>query len=239
MPSVTRDDTASHDVILTRVQSFLTAGSRVPRSLFPEHVVFEQMDPGFGSVAELDPAEFDIIARAVESRQREFAAGRACAHRALRQLGGVAQPLLVASDRSPAWPEGIVGSISHTEGICGAAVARRDVIAGIGFDVELAIPLPLDVWPAVLTGAERSALMTMDDSERGLRARLVFSAKEAFYKCHRSAGGGWLDFHDVELRMTADADDIEVTCDKATAMHAEGRYAIHDGVIAVGFTVPR
>lgn len=238
---MTSDETSSSSGPwpIFRVSRFLTDAAHVPPSLFPANVVVEQMDPALASTAELHPAESSLVAHAVDIRQREFAAGRLCARRALGRLGVPVAPLLAQADRRPAWPSGIVGSISHTLGVCAVAVARTDEVAGIGFDVEPASALPLDVWKTVLTDAEREQLRDYDKPDRSIRARLVFSAKEAFYKCYRSAGGDWLDFHDLEMRQTPASDDMELRSRKPLWERAplvEGRYALTPQFIFTAFT---
>jgi len=223
-----------------RVSYSETDPARIPPLLFPAEIVLEQLDPALASVAELDRAELSLVAHALDIRQREFAAGRVCARRALLRLGAPATALLAEPDRSPAWPPGIAGSISHSGAACGAAVARRDTVAGIGFDVEPATALPPDVWDTVLTDAERRRLGDFPEPDRSILARLVFSAKEAFYKCYRSAGGGWLDFHDLDVRLTPASDVMEVTARKRLwegAPRVDGRYALTSQFIFTAFTL--
>lgn len=225
--------------IVRRVENLSTHDDCVPKGLFDDDVVVESVDPSLVSLDNIDPQERQLVVSAIESRQREFAAGRLCARRAHTRLGISDKPVLADADRQPRWPEGIAGSISHVSGICGVAVARRAHVAGIGLDIELSIDLPADASQIVLTEWERSMLSLFSERERGRRARLVFSAKEAFYKCYRSAGGGWLDFHEVELRSTPDADEIELRLAKSRHMNAvriDGRYALTPRFIFTAFT---
>src|ERR1700692_4432176 len=73
---------------------------------------------GPGDPAALLPDEKQYHRGAVQKRAEEFAAGRACAHRLLAEFGIVDFPVKVAADRQPLWPEGLVGSITHTSGFC-------------------------------------------------------------------------------------------------------------------------
>lgn len=215
---------------------------RAPGALFPDGIVCEQVDPDNVNIGELHATEFPFVARAVERRQQEFAAGRVCARRALARLGIPTVALLVSSDRQPMWPDGVVGSIAHTEGYCGAAVATRASIAGVGFDVEPASALPAEVWQSVLTDEERRQLGVHSEPARGIHARLLFSLKEAFYKCCQTAGGGWLDFHDIEIHLDP------ATGDAPSHVYARkriwdgtpqltGRYAITSHYIFTSFTM--
>ena len=222
------------------IQGLPTDLARIPPALFPAEIVLEQMNPTVASVTEIHPAESALVAHAVDVRQREFAAGRLCARRALERLGIRAGPLLAEADRRPAWPADIAGSISHTDGVCGVAVARRGMVIGIGFDAEPATAFPSDAWDTALTDAERRQLRDFPEPDRGIRARLLFSAKEAFYKCYCSAGGGWLDFHDLEIRLTPTSDVLEVNARKPLwerARTVSGRYALTSRFIFTAFTM--
>ena len=223
---------------LRRIESGSGSDERPPKNLLGAGVELESIDPSHVSIDDIDPRERALVANAVATRRREFAAGRLCARRALRRLGIPDAPLLAGPDRVPRWPDGIVGSISHVADMCAAVVARASDAAGIGLDIEHALDLPADAWKVVLTEHERLALSAYAERERGLRARLGFSAKEAFYKCYRSAGGGWLDFSDVELRLTPDSDDIELRVSKLdeSALRFDGRYALTPRFIYTAFT---
>ena len=167
-------------------------------SLFPAVVATEECDP-----LEVDgvlyPEERAFVRNAVPSRVREFTAGRLCARKALERVGALPGPLLVGVDRAPVWPEGVVGSITHTRDYCAAAVVRVGEFAALGLDVEPAVPLERSCWETVLTPPEVHWLEAQFAAERGLLAKVIFSAKECTYKCHYLVRKGWLDFHDVEI----------------------------------------
>ena len=91
--------------------------------------------------AEMLPDERAFVAQAVQSRQTEFALGRALARNALKDIGHLHPTTPVAipvgGDRAPNWPTGIIGSISHCQDICVAVVARRAAsVRAIGVDIE-------------------------------------------------------------------------------------------------------
>ena len=67
------------------------------------------------------------MAAAVDKRQREFATGRRLAHGLLTELGVGGGPLLPGRDRAPIWPDGVVGTISHSRAWCVVAAARGRV----------------------------------------------------------------------------------------------------------------
>jgi 4'-phosphopantetheinyl transferase EntD len=135
------------------------------------------------------------VAGAVERRRQEYAAGRAAARAALLRLGHGAPAIPTAPDRSPIWPAGVVGSITHCEGFCAAVVADAAKVEGLGLDAEPNAPLPSDVIDLVSCPGEGAraarALASLDWT------RLLFSAKEAFYKGFYPLTRQYLDFRDV------------------------------------------
>jgi 4'-phosphopantetheinyl transferase EntD len=148
---------------------------------------------------------FDVeraeCAGACAKRVAEFAAGRLCARRALAEFGLAGSAVLRNEDRSPAWPAGFVGSISHTLGFCAAAVARSSEIAALGIDAEIVGRATPEIWPYLFTLAEYTLLEALPARQRAAIATLVFSAKEAFYKCQHGLTGEWLEFGDVTLEL--------------------------------------
>ena len=165
--------------------------------VLPPDFMFEWGDPREPAQG-LFPEESGLVANAVEKRRLEFAKGRQCAHRALRRLGVADQPLLIGQHGEPLWPPGVSGSITHTDGLCAAAVSWQASYAGVGIDLERAEPLQPDIAGQVATAGEMEALTSMPPL---LVARLIFSAKEAFYKCQFYQTREWLDFLDVAVDL--------------------------------------
>ena len=125
--------------------------------LFPDGVVAMVASEAMWE-GRLFPEEAACIERAVAKRRREFTAGRLCARAALARVGVPPAPLLPNSDRTPRWPEGIVGSISHCDGYCGVVVARRERFAGLGLDAEVAAPLDPALVPRICRPSELERL---------------------------------------------------------------------------------
>ena len=147
-----------------------------------------------GPAPALFPAEEVAVVRAVAKRRREVAFGRACARQALGR--SIAIPH--GAGGAPQWPEGMVGSITHTDDEAAAMVAERGVYAGLGIDLESLAHAARteDLLATVATDAERArADPTLPF------AALMFSAKEAVYKCLYPRCGQFLEFHDVELAI--------------------------------------
>jgi 4'-phosphopantetheinyl transferase EntD len=167
-------------------------------SILPIHAVTVVATPSAYS-GSLASEEWRCIAAAVPARQREFTAGRVCARAALAQIGVHDHALLSGAHREPVWPPGFVGSITHCEGFCAAAVARAADIAALGIDAEHEHAVTDDLLPTVCTSRERSV------SRLGVDARtwatLIYSAKESVYKAYFPAAQFVLEFHDVEIEV--------------------------------------
>lgn len=182
----------------------------------------QRLGPGIGvSIQTLEgqpeslfPAEAAIVTNAIPQRQREFAWGRTAARQAMRQLGWPVQPVASGPDRAPAWPTGLVGSISHCRTGCVALVARRADVKALGVDLEDAKALEPDLWELLFTARERAALQAMPARHRGLQATRLFSAKEAFYKWQYPTTNTLLDFQDAEVTWKAGSDRFEVVCER-------------------------
>jgi Phosphopantetheinyl transferase component of siderophore synthetase len=161
----------------------------------------------FGDTADtwLFPEEEALVANAVERRRREFTTARGCARQALRQLGAPAGPLLRAHRGAPAWPAGVVGSITHCNGYRAAAVARERDILTIGLDAEPNEPLPRQVLDMVAGDDERAWIAERTALDPDVCwDRLLFSAKESVYKAWFPVMQRWLDFADATVRLDED-----------------------------------
>ena len=163
------------------------------RSILPDKTAFALWEGD--TVPSLYPEEESAVKRAVASRRTEFARGRACARRALADVGAPTGAILVGEHREPIWPEGFVGSISHCEGLVAAVAARSGDVGALGLDAEPARPLPEDVRSAVLQPSELA-----NDGHAQLET-VVFSAKESIHKALFPSSGIWMDLLDVEVAL--------------------------------------
>jgi 4'-phosphopantetheinyl transferase EntD len=203
----------------------------VIEQLFPAEVVVVTASPADGH-STLRPEEAACIPGVVETRRREFTAGRACARRALARLGIEGFSLVVGPGRAPVWPPDIIGSITHCDGFTAAVVARRGRILAVGVDAEPAIPLDPPLIPLVCTPEERRALAQQPAAESGRCAKVLFSAKEAVHKCLYPVFGLILDFLDVSITLDRDAGRFATAraIASATTLPAlgrlEGRFAV-------------
>jgi 4'-phosphopantetheinyl transferase EntD len=159
-------------------------------------LALEDADP-----AALPPLEAALAERFAARRRRAFAAGRQCARGLLAALGAGVPALGTDPLRAPAWPEGVVGSISHGAELCVVAVARRGALRGLGVDVESDRPLDARLRRRVCSDEELERLEGASEEEAGRAAKLTFSAKEAVYKCVHPLWTRPIGFRAVELRF--------------------------------------
>lgn len=164
----------------------------------PDVAVSETDDP---QEAPLPPEEASAVEGAAEKRRREFAAGRICARRALGRLGLPEVGIPRNPDRTPAWPEGVIGSISHTRGHCAAAVAKQSAIVALGIDVEGREPLKEGMARRICSEGELARLAALGDHPPEVWAKLIFSAKESFYKAYFPNEHVELGFRDAEIEI--------------------------------------
>jgi 4'-phosphopantetheinyl transferase EntD len=215
----------------------------VKRALFPDEVVFVRSDPQL-EAEPLHPAEAALARRMGESRRREFALGRACARRALAQLGIHGVALLRGADRAPLWPTGIIGSLTHTDGFCAAVVARRDDLLALGLDAERE-RLSQRAAQRVLAAEEREHLARLPSPPGCGFETLAFSAKESVFKALYPLSGVRLGFRDAALAFDPEACSFQVRLrpERAGALPAgaclEGRYRIEEPFVLTSVVVRR
>lgn len=155
-----------------------------------------------GQDAALAADEARLAAATSPRRRAHFAAGRACAHEALRRLGHPAEAVLRSEGGAPVWPAACIGSIAHCDGMAVAIVAPAARWRGLGIDVEPDQPLPDDVAGYALCPGERRRLLHAPDGAEAA-GLLAFSAKECVHKCLHPLRGIFLEFDEVEIDITA------------------------------------
>ena len=154
-----------------------------------------------GQPLPLHPDEEAYVANAADSRRRDFASGRFCARAALSRLGLPDVVIAREADGRPVWPDGIVGSITHTAGYAAALVARKREYLGIGVDAERVGKLTDDLIPLLFGAQEQAWLATLNPERRSLAATSLFSAKEAYFKAWSPLTGNPLSFQALHVEM--------------------------------------
>ncbi|MEU6223541.1 4'-phosphopantetheinyl transferase superfamily protein [Streptomyces sp. NPDC047042] len=209
----------------------------------------------------LYPEEQEIVARAVPKRVHEFTLVRACARRAMEKLGVPPQPVLPGERGAPQWPAGLVGSMTHCEDYCAAALVPATDLASIGIDAEPHEPLPAGVLNSVSLPRERAHLLALATDGAGAPGgpargepvywdRLLFSAKESVYKAWFPLTGEWLDFTEAEIDFTAASGPHPHGTFRARLLVPgpvldgrrlggfDGRWTVRGGLLATAVSVP-
>lgn len=179
--------------------------------------------------ASLLPDEEQYTTSMVEKRRREFRHGRHCARIALAELGAPESPIAKNDDRSPQWPDGYTGSISHTGEMAAAVAARTGSLRALGLDIES--PEPLD------PGTRKMILRDEENAASGAEAKLLFSIKEAIYKCIYPLVQTYVDFREMEVQLDpasgtyrAQPHTHKVTAEIAASLR--GRYFVCETYVA-------
>ncbi|MBT7202861.1 MAG: 4'-phosphopantetheinyl transferase superfamily protein [Deltaproteobacteria bacterium] len=120
-----------------------------------------------------------------EKRNQEYLLGRLSIKDALGSLGY--PPTWIERDqrtKTPVWPEGITGSLSHSSGLALAVVSNCPAILGLGVDLEKANrTIDLKIERHICTQDESEDLHSLHPENQTIRLLLTFSAKESLYKC--------------------------------------------------------
>lgn len=157
------------------------------------------------------------LGQALAARQLEFAAGRAAARAAMAQLGVPARPIPAAKDRSPVWPPGLSGSISHTKYLCAAVLTTGG--RSLGLDIEQDTPLSRGLLTTICSDAEQRRIVGADQLSL---AKLVFSAKEAVYKAQYPLTKMLFGFDHIDITLDRPAKAFTATFLKPAGAFATG-----------------
>lgn len=200
---------------------------------------------GEDPTAALLPEEQEMVARAVEKRRREVTNARTCARRALRQLGLPEVAIPRGAKGEPVWPDGVVGSITHTAGYYAAAVADARQVRSIGIDAEVHDRLPEGVLNHIALAEERAWLKEMGRHGGVWWERMLFSAKESVYKAWFPLARRWLGFEDALITFNPDAGtfDVRLLVDGSTVSGPplstmSGRCLAENGYVVTAITLP-
>lgn len=212
------------------------------RQLFPQGALTAELRDA-GDPGALYPEEARHLQQAVAKRAQEFAAGRLCARLLLHEFGIDHFAIEVGAHRQPVWPEELVGSITHTTGFCAAVVARKNCLRSVGIDTEMSGSVKTPLWRSICTPAETTWLESLPEPGQLAAATLIFSAKEAFYKCQFALTQERLGFHDVSVGLPEWGEkrgafrivaNRSIELDSFTASPLQGQYLFHEQFVTSG-----
>jgi 4'-phosphopantetheinyl transferase EntD len=179
----------------------------------------------------LHPEERRHAEALAETRRRDWVGGRLALRRAVGLLGGVVlEGPIVADDRgAPRLPPGLVGSISHKDGLAVALVAAAEG-AAIGVDLERWQVPRRDLSKRVLVEAELAELSGLPDDERGRAVLLRFSIKEAIYKAIDPYLRRYVGFREVAVQPAGDGScAVDLLCGDGADLRVEACWRVHEG----------
>ena len=157
-------------------------------TLFTDHVEIVA-----GPISSAAPAltieECKSAGTVTSERMLELRTGRQYAKQALSSLGINGVELPVLPDRSPAWPSGTTGSITHVRGRhgshCAVAVGLAAKFSSIGIDIEYQHRVPPGTWPTFLTVRELRQMQILGESGRQKDVLCRWCVKESVIKAAR------------------------------------------------------
>lgn len=166
--------------------------------------------------------------KAVASRKEEFVAGRICASVALSKLGFKLDSLPMGDKREPIWPEGIVGSISHTKGIALALVDKKSSSKSIGIDVEEIIKDDKRKTIERMVAFDKELAFINLFAQKNKAYTVLFSAKEALYKLIYPLAPIYFGFEEarlVALDLETNSFVLELISDKPELQSYKRKYS--------------
>lgn len=177
------------------------------KNLFPVEVALSCQPVPFFEEVKSSGARYGIrlpegLKSASVSRQRDYFAGRYCARQALYHMGfSGCLDIPKGKDGCPIWPRGVVGSISHAEGLAVAVVTNWKNAQGIGIDLEKKVSdrEGKQLLPVIATRNETAIITTRFPNDTGAAFTTLFSAKEAIYKALYPLVGHFFDFSEARL----------------------------------------
>lgn len=195
-----------------------------------------------------DPAMAPRLAHTPIARRAAFLAGRYCVMKAFVDAGVPWRGLPANTNRTPAWPDGVTGSISHSDTAAVAAVSKNGDVIGIGVDVERIIVDSVrdEIGYLVVSGQQEQALLDECGADRAATFTLFFSAKEAFFKAVYAQVGRHFDFHAVRVAEIDRSertivlqllDDLCPSLKKGMSFYA--RFAVAEEHVTTGLVIRR
>lgn len=151
--------------------------------------------------AHLEPEEATALGEVSSDRSRQFSSGRRAAHTALQHLS-IEDYVVGRTERLPSWPTGVIGSISHSDSLAGAAVGRSETYMGMGIDLVPIAAVSEKVSQRLLLDPELKWVREMGSGDW---RTALFSAKESVYKAVNPVVGEYLGFRDVTVSVVPDA----------------------------------
>lgn len=143
-------------------------------------------------------------------RLSQFSAGRYLAKKVLSVLDIESDSISKSPSGAPEWPQGIVGSISHTDSYCLCAIANQPTVRSLGIDLERTGQLSIEDAHLFMSDNELNEIKSANNPS--LMLTVAFSIRESVYKCLNPIYNKWIDYTDakVEFHKYSDANKLDV-----------------------------
>ena len=188
----------------------------------------------------LAPAEQQLVQNAADRRKVDFGDSRWCAHQAMRPLSED-QPIMRGARGMPIFPNGVTGSLTHTEGFRAALVGRSQRWRSLGIDAEPARKLPDGVLQAIANRQEERRLSKLVvDHGQEFAETVLFSAKEATYKAWFPLTHRFLDFDQADIDVRTDGTFTSYLLTRPVPVpFIQGRWLVRQGVVVTIAAIKR
>ena len=100
---------------------------------------------------------------------------------------------------APMWPDGVAGSISHSQKWAGALVGSISSYHSIGLDIESIGRVTQDLWHLFFNDQEIDFLKSRSAKYQELFSTILYSMKEAFFKMQFQLTQKFIEFKDCEI----------------------------------------
>lgn len=183
--------------------------------------------------------------KAVAKRKAEYVAGRLCSMRVIEARTGQAGVTVPSGPRGePVWPEGWVGSITHTRGFAAAVLADARLVRGLGIDSEeIMTTKVMDNVAARICRAEEHYHHDLPVSA-DVYTTLIFSAKESLFKCLYPLVGKMFWFEDARIDIIDYAEGLfqaelmtDLTDDFHRSLKLTGRFRLASNLVHTGISL--
>ena len=186
------------DALIPQLESILS--TRAFHHQRVETLIENEISLVFGQIGDythrLSSKQTQFISKAVTKRQLEYSTGRFFTLLAQKLLGRYPAPVETLN-RCPIWPDGLLGSISHTDQFAIVVMALNTRYKGLGVDMEIMGKVTNDISSLCLTPFELKNLPQSD--KMPYPETMIFSGKEAVYKAVNPLIGHIIEFNEVEL----------------------------------------
>lgn len=177
----------------------------------------------------------DSMINCLPQRRAQYFAGRLCTTRALISLGAKDTQVATSAERAPIWPQGVVGSISHSNDYAIAMTGEAKLFNYIGVDIEIRQEKIFNELASEFTSPGEQSYLSSLMMDYDLALLITFSAKESLFKALWPQLRFFFGFASARIIKIDDRDltfTLQLTCTLSqsicSGMLFEGQYYLMD-----------